>query len=92
MDPAAILAETPGNWSIDNGAIGEIKLHIHNLNRGNHAHAHEFIVEIQSMQGKYQFNMEEHNEFPELLKRVYGERVKMPFGYYSGHGVRVKLF
>lgn len=43
----------------------------------------EFTVEIHSTVGKYEYNMDENSDYVELLKQVYGERVKMPFGYFS---------
>jgi hypothetical protein len=92
MEPSAILSETPGNFMIDNGAIGEVKLHLKNINRGQtQAHVHEFELEIKSSQGNAQFRMDERNEYVNLLKQVYGERVKMPFGYFSAKGVTFRI-
>jgi hypothetical protein len=87
MDPNAALAETPGNFAVNNDTI-QIKLKLRTLSNNQH----EFEVEINSPQGTFEFKMEERQEFVDLLKRVYGERVKMPTGYWSSHGVRVKLF
>ena len=43
----------------------------------------EFTVEIHSTVGKYEYNTDENSDYVELLKQVYGERVKTPFGYFS---------
>jgi hypothetical protein len=91
MNPLAILNETPGNFALDNNAIQEIKLSLKNINRGNETQMHEFEIQIISTQGRYQFKMDEHDQHVKLLKQVYGERVKMPFGYISSHGVRFKV-
>ena len=90
MDPSAALAETPGNFAVYNNAIKEVKLHVKDLSRGGQADRQEFEIEVNSNQGKYQFRMDERDEYVNLLKRVYGERVKMPFGYFS-HGVKVRF-
>jgi hypothetical protein len=90
MDPNSVLAETAGNVAIDNNSIIEIKLHRKDINKGHQTHQHEFGVEIVASQGNYEFRMEERNQFIDMLKQVYGERVKMPFGYFS-HGVQFKV-
>jgi hypothetical protein len=92
MEPSAVLSETSGNFAVDNGAIAEIKLHLKDINKGHQTHAHEFQIDIHSAQGTYEFRMEEHDELVNILKQVYGEKVKMPMGYLSSHGFRVKLF
>ena len=92
MDPNAILAETIGNFAVDNASISEVKLKLKDIRRGDDVQQHEFELEVTCTQGKYEFRMEEKDEFANLLKQVYGERVKMPFGYHSSRGVRVKLF
>jgi hypothetical protein len=91
MDPAAALSETPGNFACNNDAIREIKLNLKSINRGQETHLHEFEIEIASVSGRYEFRMDERDEYVSLLKMVYGEKVKMPFGYFSSHGVRLKL-
>jgi len=40
-------------------------------------------VEIRSTAGTYEYNMDENSNIVDLLKQVYGQRVKMPFGYFS---------
>ncbi len=90
MDPSAALAETPGNCAVYNNDIRELKVHVKDLSRGEQADRKEFEIEVNSNQGKYQFRMDERDEYVKLLKQVYGERVKMPFGYFS-HTVRINF-
>ncbi len=87
MNPEAIVAETPGNFAVNNSTIGEIK-----LKESRNSQQNEYTIEFKSAQGQYEFKMDERNEFESLLKQVYGDRVKMPFGHYSSHGFKVKLF
>jgi len=91
MDPAAALSETPGNFAVNNDAVREIKIHLKNINKGQQTDLHEFEIEIASTSGKHEFRMDERDDYVNLLKMVYGEKVKMPFGYFSSHGVRLKL-
>ena len=83
MPPAAILAETPGNFALDNNTISEIKVKVKDIRRSNEVLLHELTVEIYSTVGKYEYNTDENSDPVELLKQVYGERVKTPFGYFS---------
>lgn len=85
MTPNAALAETPGNFALENSGIREVKLHLKEDHRGggNAQYDREFSVEFKSTQGEYEFRMAEISQFTELLKQVYGDRVKMPFGYFS---------
>jgi hypothetical protein len=92
MDPNATLSETPGNFALDNAAIGEIKLHLKTINRGGGVDEQEFSVEFKSAQGTYEFRMQQNNQFVDMFKQIYGERVKMPFGYFStGKGINIKI-
>jgi hypothetical protein len=81
MPPQTILAETVGNVEIYNSTISEIKVHL----KGQHQNdgPREFEAEIQCSSGTYKYRMAENGEFTDILKRVYGERVKMPFGYFN---------
>ena len=89
MQPSAILAETAGNFAFDNNAISEIKLKEERDNdRG--MHVYEMKMEIHSSSGKYEFRMDQNDNYIKLLKQVYGERVKTPFGFFS-HGVNIRL-
>jgi hypothetical protein len=88
MPPQTILAETPGNFAIYNSTISEIKIHL----KGQHENdgPREFEAEIQCSSGTYKYRMAENSEFTDILKRVYGERVKMPLGYFN-KTVNIKL-
>jgi hypothetical protein len=90
MSPAAIIAETPGNFAIDNNSISEIKMKTRYLDQDNTRY--EWEVQIHSYAGKYEFRLDDNNDYVELLKRVYPDRVKMPFRYFSKGGLKVKLF
>jgi hypothetical protein len=81
MQPQAILAETPGNFAVDNPTISEIKVKVKHL--GNQNDRDEYEIEIHSSYGKYEYRMDENSNFTDLLKKVYGDRVKMPFGHFS---------
>jgi len=85
MQPSAILSETPGNFDIANSFITEIELKLEK--QGN---ADEFEIQVKSASVKYEFRMDENSDYVKLLKQVYGEKVKMPFGYFS-HGINIKL-
>jgi hypothetical protein len=88
MAPDAVLAETPGNFALQNNTISEIKVHL----KGQHENdgPREFEAEIKSTQGTYKYRFNENSELTDILKRVYGDRVKMPFGYFS-KTVNIKL-
>lgn len=91
MSPSAALNETPGNFALNNNSMREVKLKLKDIHQGS-TESHEFEIEFHAAEGKFEFRMDERNEYVQLLKQVYGERVKTPFGYFSSHGVRVKLF
>jgi hypothetical protein len=92
MDPNAALAETLGNFAVNNDTIREVKLNLKNIQQAHgDAALHEFELEIASSQGKFEFRTDERDEYVKLMKQVYGERVKMPFGYFSSHGFKIKL-
>jgi hypothetical protein len=87
MPPSAALAETSGNFDVDNAGVREVKLKRKDVLQGN-TESHEFELEIQAAAGKFEFRMDENNDYVKLLKQVYGERVKMPRGYF-GHGFKI---
>jgi hypothetical protein len=76
----AIIAETPGNFALQNNGVSEVNI---KLKRDKEGHVHELEAQFHSSQGNYEFHMDENSEFTDLLKRVYGDRVKMPFGYFA---------
>jgi hypothetical protein len=80
MPPQMILAETPGNFELYNSTISEIKV---KLKGNDERQMRYFEVEFHSTNGKFEFHMDENSDLTGLLKRVYGDRVKMPFGYFS---------
>jgi hypothetical protein len=83
MAPPAILAENPGNYAVDNSTVREVKIKLKEIMNGGNVQSREFEMEVHSASGKVEFKMDERNEYVDLLKRVYGDRVKMPFGYFS---------
>ncbi|MEM3427933.1 MAG: zinc ribbon domain-containing protein [Nitrososphaerales archaeon] len=88
MEPAAILNETPGNFALNNDSINEIKLKLKQTRRGE-PHLHEFEVEVSSTTEKIALAMDDKKEYVDLLKAVYGERVKTPIGYLSGFKIHL---
>ncbi len=82
MDPAAIIAETPGNFALENSGIREFKLKLKHI-QGQGDYNKEWEVEIHSAQGKYEFKMDDNPEFVDTLKKAYPDRVKLPLGYFS---------
>jgi len=91
MEPGSILAETPGNFAIDNNSISEIKLEIKEERTGRTVTRSEFEIKIHSAYGKHEFRMGMDDNHVDLLKQVYGERVKMPFGYFRGFHVKLGI-
>jgi hypothetical protein len=84
MAPATILAETAGNFAYDNGSIYEVKVkHKEIRDSDGMVHHSEFEIEVKTNTGTVEFKMEEDTSYTDLLKSVYGDRVKMPFGYFS---------
>lgn len=81
MPPQAILAETPGNFALYNNTIREVKIHLKGHYNDNQRK--ELEAEFCSTAGTYAYRMDRNSDFTDLLKRVYGGRVTMPFGYYS---------
>jgi hypothetical protein len=88
MAPQAILAETPGNFELGNSTISEIK--IKERFKREDQQIYEFEVQIHSTMGKHEFIMDQNKDYVNLLKQVYGERVKTPFGYFSKN-LNIKL-
>jgi hypothetical protein len=80
MPPQAILAETPCNFAIYNNTISDIKVKLEHNQEGQ---VHDLKIEIHSTTGKFEYHIDENSEAIDLLKQVYGDRVKMPFGYFS---------
>jgi hypothetical protein len=83
MEPYAIIAETPGNFAINNNTIREIKLKLKHLNYNDDSNRKEWEVEIHSNAGKYEYKMDDNSQFVDLFKKAYPDRVKLPMGYFS---------
>jgi hypothetical protein len=83
MTPAAILAETPGNFAINNNTVREVKFKIKYLGNYDESSRKEWEVEIHSSAGKYEYRMDDNSQFVDLFKKVYPNRVKTPMGYFS---------
>jgi hypothetical protein len=89
MPPQAILAETPGNFALDNNSISRINVHLKGAHH-EHNQRREFEIKFYSNTGTYEFRMDENSEFIDTLKGTYGQRVDMPFGYFS-KSINIKI-
>ena len=90
MPPDFILAETKGNLAIANVRISAVNLK-QKPDNGSMEFS-EFIMTVQSSDGKFEFHIGEDNRFINILKAAYGDKVHMPSGYYRPEGARIKLF
>ena len=52
------------------------------VKRNEEGQANDLEVEIHSTAGKVEFHIDENSDYTNLLKQVYGDRVKMPFEYF----------
>jgi len=91
MPPDKIIAETPGNFAIENSAISQIKVDLKKEKTGSNSAQRDFELNIQTPSGTYTYRVDDNDDYTKLLKQVYGERVKMPFGYFSKGPVKIKL-
>ncbi len=92
MAPESILAENPGNFAIENNTISQIKVGLKKENPGHStSYIQDFEIKIQTPMGEYVYRIDDSSNNEKLLKQVYGERVKMPFGYFSKGPVKFKL-
>jgi hypothetical protein len=83
MQPSAILAETPGNFAFGNNTISELKIKLKDKGSDDDVSIHEFELIVNSSSGNVSFRMEEDSDYVALLRSVYADRVKTPFGYFS---------
>jgi hypothetical protein len=90
MPPEFALAETNGNRAIENVRIFAINMK-EKPNRDSIEFS-EFIMTVQSTDGKFEFHIGEDDRFINILKTAYVEKVHMPVGYFKAGGVRIKLF
>jgi hypothetical protein len=91
MPPDAALAETPGNFALENSRIRLIKVSEVRSNDDD-ATSHDLRLEIDSADGSFAYVISEDDRFTTLLQNVYGDRVKMPFGLFKAGPVRIKFF
>jgi hypothetical protein len=89
MPPQAILVETPGNFALDNNSISRINVHLKGAHHERNQRR-EFELKFYSSAGTYEYHMDENGEFIDTLKRVYGQRVDMPFGYFN-KAINIKI-
>ncbi len=90
MSPQAILAETPGNFAIDNNTISRINVHLKGAHNQRNQRR-EFELKFYTSAGTYQYMMDENSDFINSLKQVYGQRVDMPFGYLGGVNIKIGI-
>ncbi len=90
MPPEFALAETKGNRAIENVQISAVYLK-EKPDNGSMEFS-EFIMTVQSTEGKFEFHIGEDDRFINILKAAYGDKVHMPSGYYRAEGARIKLF
>ena len=92
MQPAQIIAETPGNFAISNNTVTELKLKTPLQNtRNNNAMIREFELEIHSTVSSIDLRIPENDNYVKALKQVFGDRVKAPFGYFAGGHMKIGL-
>jgi hypothetical protein len=91
MPPEQALAETPGNFALENARITAIHLKLQGGDSDDNS-AREFRIIIESMDGKYEYVIAENERYVNILKAAYSDRLHMPFGYYNVGGARIKLF
>jgi len=90
MPPDAALAETPGNFALENSQISVVDLSL--KDHEDSSQYNEFKMVIKSAGGKFEFRIAEDERYINILKAAYGAKVSMPFGYHKIGGVRIKFF
>jgi hypothetical protein len=90
IEPSVALSETPGNFALGNNTINEVKLKLKTYGNPDN-NQREFEVEFKGSSGKYKYRMDENNDYLNMLKQVYGDRVKKPFGYFSKGGLKFSI-
>jgi hypothetical protein len=90
MEPSVALNETAGNFDIQNTAVSEVKLSLKTFGNPDN-NQKEFEVEFKGSFGKYKFKMDEHHNYVEALKQVYGDKLKKPKGYFSKGGFSFRI-
>ena len=90
MEPSVALSETSGNFALNNNTINEIKLKLKTYGNPDN-NQQEFEVEFKGSSGKYKYRMDQNNDYLNMRKQVYGDRVKTPFGYFSKGGLKFSI-
>jgi len=85
------LTETKGNRAIENVRISAVDLKEKPAHQGSLEYQ-EFIMTVQSADGKFEFHIGEDDRFITILKAAYDDRVHMPSGYFRVGGARINLF
>lgn len=91
MPPDQIVAQNPANFAIENSTITEVKLSIKRSSSNKVTYASDFDMHVKTPRGEQTFRIDENSDNINLLKEVYGDRVKMPFGYAYKGPVKFKL-
>ncbi len=91
LPPEVALGETKGNRAVENVRITAVNMKDKSTHNDSLEY-HEFIMTVQSADGKFEFHIGEDDRFVNILKTAYGDRMHMPFGYFRAGGVRIKLF
>ena len=91
MPPEFALAETKGNRAIENLRITAVNMKEKPTHKGSMEYQ-EFIMTVQSADGKFEFYIGEDDRFINILKAAYGDKVHMPSGYFRASGARIELF
>lgn len=89
MSPDAALSETPGNTAVENSSLSVIDVRIIDEEDSG---TNEFGITIRSTAGKTELRIARDDNYIEILKTAYGDRVHMPFGYSQVGNLKIKLF
>ena len=81
MDPGAILVETPSNFEIGNSDLIEVVVR---FNAGGEDDPSYYEVSLASSRGRYQYQMEDRQQFVETLARLFPSKFKAPYGLSKG--------
>ncbi len=91
LPPDLALAETKGNRAIENVRITAVNMKDISARQDTMEYG-EFLMTIQSADGKFEFRIGEDDRYINTLKAAYGDKVHMPFGYFRAGGARIKFF
>jgi len=91
LSPDVALAETPGNIAIENSRITSVVVSEVRSNDDDGS-SNQLRLKITSADGSFEYVIAEDDRFTTLLKNVYGDRVKLPFGLFKAGPIRIKFF